>query len=242
MQPVLLASDLRLLVFDLDGTLIDSQIDLVNSVNATLEAFHLQPLDHPTVATYIGDGAAMLIRRALAQAKGAPPEEDFASHALEYFLEYYRVHKLDFTYVYDGVFESLRALRSTLPDLPMAILTNKPFRPSRAICDALELSPFFFQNYGGDSFISKKPDPEGYFQIMKEASALTKTIISPMQTVMIGDSNVDIATARAAGARSIGCQYGLSPDSLIQAAPDALAATPFDWAPLLGVPLTIEAN
>jgi len=237
MESAFLATDLRLLVFDLDGTLIDSQVDLVNSVNATLEAFHLQPLDHPTVATYIGDGAAMLIRRALAQANGAPPEEDFASHALEYFLEYYKVHKLDFTYVYDGVFTSLRAIRRALPQLPMAILTNKPFRPSRAICDVLQLSPFFFQNYGGDSFINKKPDPEGFFQLMEEASALMGLPIQASQTIMIGDSGVDIATAKVAGARSIGCQYGLSPNSVLAAAPDAIAETPFDWAPLLGVSL-----
>ncbi len=242
MESAFLATDLRLLVFDLDGTLIDSQVDLVNSVNATLEAFHLQPLDHPTVATYIGDGAAVLIRGALAQANGAPPEEDFASHALEYFLEYYKVHKLDFTYVYDGVFASLRAIRRALPDLPMAILTNKPFRPSRAICDALQLSPFFFQNYGGDSFINKKPDPEGFFQLMEEASALTGLPIQASQTIMIGDSGVDIATAKAAGARSIGCQYGLSPNSVVAAAPDALAETPLDWAALLGVLLEQEGD
>lgn len=224
------ASDLRLVVFDLDGTLIDSQHDLANSVNATLHHFGSPSLPHETIATFIGDGASMLVRRALAQAASTPPDEDLAAHALEFFLDYYRAHKLDFTYAYDGVLHSLRTVRDRLPQIKMAVLTNKPVRPSREICDALGLSPFFFQNYGGDSFVTKKPDPEGLQTLMREAG-----VDDPSHCVLIGDSHVDVQTSRNAGAWSIGCTFGLAPDALRSADPDLLAASPYDWPQLLGL-------
>src|SRR6185437_3824695 len=97
----------RLVVFDLDGTLIDSQIDLSNSVNAMLAHLGRPELPHAVIAGYIGDGASMLVRRALGDPEGDVHDEEFVSNALQYFLEYYREHKLDFTYVYDGVMEGL---------------------------------------------------------------------------------------------------------------------------------------
>jgi phosphoglycolate phosphatase len=136
------AASLRLVVFDLDGTLIDSSRDLSNSVNAMLQQFGRKPLPEAVIASYIGDGAGMLVRRAL----GDPDDEEFLESALTCFLDYYREHKLDYTYVYPGVFESLESLR-VLPDgtpRAMAVLTNKPIAPSVAICDALGLSPWFF--------------------------------------------------------------------------------------------------
>lgn len=229
-NPRMLPTDLRLLVFDLDGTLIDSQQDLANSVNATLANLSLPQLALPTIATYIGDGASMLVRRALAQASGSAPSEDLATQALEFFLDYYREHKLDFTYVYPGVLDSLQSIRTALPHIKMAVLTNKPVRPSRQICDALGLSRFFFQNYGGDSFITKKPDPEGLLRLIDEAAA------EPSQTVMIGDSGVDVQTAHNAGAWSIGCAFGLSPVSMLAAEPSAVAQTAHDWPALLNLP------
>ena len=137
---------LRLLVFDLDGTLIDSRQDLCNSVNATLEHFGLKALSDDVIAGFIGDGAAMLIRRALAVPgelpAGSPaPEEAFFDEAFAYFLAYYRAHKLDYTQVYPGVLQSLEALK-TMPDgaaRRMAVLTNKPVGPALAICEGLGL-------------------------------------------------------------------------------------------------------
>jgi len=166
---------LRLLVFDLDGTLIDSRQDLCNSVNATLGHFGMRHLPDATIAGFIGDGAAMLIRRALAVPGEVlpgndPEDEGFFEEAFRYFLTWYRAHKLDFTYVYPGVLESLEVLR-TLPDgspRPMAVLTNKPVRPARAICEALGLAPYFFSIYGGDTFPTKKPDPLGLATLMAE--------------------------------------------------------------------------
>jgi phosphoglycolate phosphatase len=214
-------ASLRLLVFDLDGTLIDSCADLCSSVNAMLRHVNRQPLPNAVIASYIGDGVGLVVRRAL----GDPTDEAFFESAMVYFLDYYRKHKLDNTYVYPGVFEALDQLRmeSAGGPRPMAILTNKPIGPSQAICDALGLSPYFFRIYGGNSFATKKPAPEGLQTLIREAGA------TPEATLMVGDSSVDILTARNAGAWSIGCSYGLAPHTLEDAAPDCLVDSALEW-------------
>ena len=102
------------------------------------------------------------------------------------------------------------------PGIAMAVLTNKPVRPSRDICAHFGLDRYFFQNYGGNSFHTKKPDPTGLLALMAEASALEPAAppIVPAETVMIGDSDVDVLTARNCGARAIGCAFGLAPHTL----------------------------
>ena len=223
---------LKLLVFDLDGTLIDSAQDLCNSVNATLEQFGRPHLLDETIAGYIGNGALMLVRRAFAADNVNEPSEELLADAYKFFLDYYREHKLDYTYAYEGVLEALDALQKVhdqayAPPRAMAVLTNKPVRPARAICEALGLAPYFLNIYGGNSFATKKPDPEGLFTLMKEADA------KPEQTVMIGDSQVDVMTARNAGAWSIGCTFGLAPGSLEVIPPDVLVDSPADWTAAL---------
>ena len=215
------AGSLRLLVFDLDGTLIDSGADLCASVNAMLQHFDRPPLPDAVISTYIGDGAARLVSRSL----GDPADQAFLDSALAYFLDYYREHKLDKTYVYPGVFPSLDSLRLEPggAERSMAVLTNKPIGPSQAICDALGLSPYFFRIYGGNSFATKKPDPEGLLALMKEAG------VRPQETLMIGDSDVDIRTAHNAGVWSMGCSYGLAPHTLVTEPPDCLVESPADW-------------
>ena len=215
------AGSLRLLVFDLDGTLIDSGADLCASVNAMLRHFDRPPLPEPVISTYIGDGAARLVSRSL----GEPTDAAFLDSALAYFLDYYREHKLDQTYVYPGVFASLDSLRFEPGGAArsMAVLTNKPIGPSQAICDALGLSPYFFRIYGGNSFTTKKPDPEGLLTLLKEAG------VSAQETLMIGDSDVDIRTARNAGVWSMGCSYGLAPHTLVTEPPDCVVDSPADW-------------
>jgi phosphoglycolate phosphatase len=221
----------RLLVFDLDGTLIDSQIDLANSINAMLVHLGKPELPHAVLLGYIGDGARMLVRRALGDPEGDVHDEEYVNAALEFFLAHYRVHKLDFTYVYAGVAEALAAIQAAWPGTAMAVLTNKPVGVSREICAHFGLDRFFFQVYGGNSFHTKKPDPAGLRTLMAEASALdgAGAAITPGETVMIGDSEVDILTARNCGARSIGCSYGLSPQSLVAAEADVLVATAAQW-------------
>jgi phosphoglycolate phosphatase len=210
------AASLRLLVFDLDGTLIDSGADLCASVNAMLAHFGRPALPQDVISTYIGDGAARLVSRSL----GEPNDPAFLESALIYFLDYYREHKLDHTYVYPGVFPALDIVRGRRS---MAVLTNKPINPSIAICEALGLSPYFFRIIGGNSFATKKPDPEGLLALMQEAGA------TPEETLLIGDSDVDIRTARNAGVFSIGCSYGLSPHTLEALPPDCLVDSPDDW-------------
>jgi len=217
------ARQLRLLIFDLDGTLVDSRQDLGNSVNAMLRHFgrHELPLD--VIASYIGDGAPMLVRRAL----GDPKDEHFVHVALQFFLDYYRKHKLDYTQVYDGVIEALRALCSTNTfPRKMAVLSNKPVGPSRAIVDALGMNGFFFQVYGGNSFETKKPDPFGARMLLREANC------EPSEAALIGDSDVDVLTAQNAGMYSVGCSYGLAPHTLEAAPPDVTVDSPREWIEL----------
>jgi phosphoglycolate phosphatase len=225
----------RLLIFDLDGTLIDSRTDLCNSVNATLSHFGKPELPEAVISGYIGDGASLLVRRAFGDPEGDTHDEEYVTQALTFFLDYYRIHKLDYTFLYPGVLEALETIRSAQPTVLMAVLTNKPVNPSRDICAHFGLAPFFFQNYGGNSFHTKKPDPHGLQSLIAEASAIAGTTITPAETVMIGDTDVDVLTARNCGAHSIGCTFGLKPHSLTEVPPDYLAHTPTDWPQILNI-------
>ncbi|MGZ4787818.1 MAG: HAD family hydrolase [Terriglobales bacterium] len=208
---------IRLLIFDLDGTLVDSRLDLTNSVNAMLRHYGRPELPCELISTYIGDGAPMLVRRAL----GDPDDQKFVDEALLFFMGYYREHKLDNTYVYEGVKKSLSTIRDARNgEVKMAVLSNKPVNPSRAIVDALGLGEFFFQVYGGNSFPTKKPDPQGALQILKEAG------VQSDQAAMIGDSANDVMTAKNAGMYSVGLSYGLSPTTLEKVPPDVLLDRP----------------
>lgn len=221
------ARQIKLQIFDLDGTLVDSRTDLANSINAMLRNFGKPELPCEVIASYIGDGAPMLVRRSL----GDPDDEAFLQQALLFFLGYYREHKLDFTYVYEGIKESLDAIRGSrngADPVKMAVLSNKPVVPSRAIVDALGLGGYFFQVYGGNSFHTKKPDPAGVQALLSEAGA------RPEETVMIGDSDIDIVTASNSGIYSIGVMYGLAPHTLHEVAPDVLVDHPRELADVLG--------
>jgi phosphoglycolate phosphatase len=214
---------IKLLVFDLDGTLIDSRLDLIHSVNAMLRHYRRPELPGDVVASYVGDGAPMLVRRAL----GDPKDEKSVKDALDYFLAYYRVHKLDNTRAYVGVKESLAAIRNSNGVIrKMAVLSNKPVHPSRVIVEALGLSEFFVHVYGGNSFPTKKPDPEGVGKLLHE----TKT--EAQEAVMIGDSSVDVITGRNAGTWTCGVKYGFAPHTLGEAPPDVVIDQPQDLAEL----------
>lgn len=198
-----------LLVFDLDGTLVDSQRDLTEAVNATRIWMGLSPLPTETVSKYVGNGAPVLVQRALPDAG----EEDW-SRGLKYFLEYYREHMLDSTRLYPGVREALDRLHET--GVPMAVLTNKPIRFTLQMLEGLNLDLHFFRVYGGNSFPEKKPNPMGLEALIAEAR------VSPTRTVMVGDSAVDVQTARNAGTRACGVRWGFRPETFVNSPPDFL--------------------
>jgi phosphoglycolate phosphatase len=218
------AAQIKLLLWDLDGTLVDSELDLAHAINAMLRHLERPELPVEVVASYIGDGAPMLVRRSL----GDPEDEAFVQSSLEFFQHYYREHKLDNTYVYPGMMEVLQAIRER-STLQMSVLTNKPINPSRGICDGLGISAYMSQVYGGNSFSTKKPDPQGARVLLKEHNAL------PSETIMIGDSQNDVLTANNAGMFSIGVTYGLSPESLKIHPPDVLIDHPGELLELLGL-------
>ena len=200
-----------LLIFDLDGTLIDSRLDLAQSVNAMRAHLGMPPVENERVYSYVGNGAPVLIRRALGEQAG----EAEVRAGLAYFLEHYAVHDLEHTTLYPGVRESLDRLHAAGKHL--AVLTNKPVKMSRDIVEGLGVGSLFFRVYGGNSFEFKKPNPIGVEALMKEAG------VDRPRTLMIGDSSVDVHTARNAGIRCYGVTYGFQPESLTDPAPDRLA-------------------
>jgi len=207
---------IRLVIFDLDGTLIDSRLDLINSVNAMLRHVKHPELPGEVVASYVGDGAPMLVRRAL----GDPEDENFLRNALDYFLSYYREHKLDHTVVYEGIPEALKRIQANGAARKLAVLSNKPVNPSRAIVEALGLAPFFVRVYGGNSFETKKPDPLGVRTLLQETGT------SPENAMIVGDSSVDVLTGRNAGIATCGVTYGFAPHTLCEVKPDVTVESP----------------
>jgi phosphoglycolate phosphatase len=207
---------IELVIFDLDGTLIDSRLDLIHSVNAMLRHFDRPELPGDVVASYVGDGAPMLVRRAL----GDPDDDKFFKQGLKFFLDYYREHKLDYTHVYPGIPETLEQIRSNGATRKMAVLSNKPVNPSRAIVEALGLGDFFVKVYGGNSFETKKPDPFGVKTLLKETGTV------PANAVIVGDSSIDVLTGRNAGIATCGVTYGFAPHTLCEAPPDVMLESP----------------
>jgi phosphoglycolate phosphatase len=197
-----------LVIFDLDGTLVDSKLDLVHSVNAARGLMNLPPISEQLVSSYVGNGAPVLMQRAL----GPEASEADVARGLEFFMTYYRAHMLDNTRMYPGVKEALDRLWDA--GAQMAVLTNKPVRLSRLIVEGLGLKQHFFQVYGGNSFEQKKPDPIGIEALLGESG------LARERTIMVGDSGVDIQTARNANVQACGVSYGFQPESFVQYPPD----------------------
>ncbi len=199
---------MALVIFDLDGTLIDSQIDLVNSVNATRGEMGLGAIAADVVASYIGKGAPVLIQKAL----GPEATEAQLKHALGFFMTYYRQHCVDNTALYPNVGSALEQMHER--GVALAILTNKPVRISRLIMERLKVADKMFQIYGGNSFEFKKPHPIGIEALRAESPANTAV------TWMVGDTPVDIQTARNAGVSACGVSWGFQPESFVSDPPD----------------------
>jgi phosphoglycolate phosphatase len=210
------------LIFDLDGTLIDSERDLIDSTNATLRHLGRPELPAAAISGYIGHGAANLVASALGP--GVNPQ--LQADALQYFLGYYNNHKLIYTRVYPGVPGALQ----TLAQMPMAVLTNKPQHISRLILEALDLARYFRVIYGGDSLPAKKPDPFGVNKILAQFA------IPGENALFIGDSEVDVQTARNAGTTSAIVNYGFGTHDRAAFPADLYLDRLADLVPMLHVP------
>jgi phosphoglycolate phosphatase len=214
-------SRIRALIFDLDGTLIDSKRDLIHSVNAMLQEMGREQLHEDTISGFIGHGAPQLVGRAL----GADATEAERRQALKFFLDYYEDHKMDSTCAYSGVPEALDQLAT----FPMAILTNKPVRITVRILEGLGLSKYFRAVYGGNSFETKKPHPFGALKILTEFS------VHPAEAMLIGDSEVDVQTARNAGTLAAAVNYGFGTHDRTAHPADLYLDRLTDLVPLLAV-------
>ena len=212
---------LRLVVFDLDGTLVDSSTDLADATNALVIELGGAPIPAARVVEMVGEGAAVLVRRALSAA-GLDPD---TPHALERFLALYDKRLLATTRAYDGIPDALEWLSTRVS---LAVLTNKPSAATRQILSGLGLARYFRETIGGDSPFGRKPNPEALLHLARAHAAEAR------ETLLVGDSAVDRATALAAGTRICLARYGfgfrippdqLGPDDLRIDSPLELIAT-----------------
>jgi len=195
------------LIFDLDGTLVDSKADLAAATNVMLESCGLAPLSIEKVTSYVGDGARVLVERAL-----GPEHAHLVPQGFAVFMEYYLAHSLDHTRPYDGIPQLLSAARAR--GIILSVLTNKPEAPSRAILEGAGLAHFFHTVVGGDTLPVRKPDPRGVFHLQK----LTK--VASEATLLIGDSPVDVKTGEAAGIATCGVTWGFGAQGLMATPPE----------------------
>jgi phosphoglycolate phosphatase len=203
----------RLLVFDLDGTLADTRKDLAKATNASLQSVSLPSLPLEIIITFVGEGAEKLIRRCFNYLQCS--DEARLCRAVEFFYPYYYEHVQEDTQLYSGVAETLVRLAS-----PKAVLTNKTTRMSRKLLEALGAAHYFEDIVGGDKPEELKPNP---CQLVK---LIAKHGVTAENTWMVGDSPIDIETARNAGAKSVAVGYGLyTPEDLKKARPDVLIDT-----------------
>ncbi len=207
-----------LLIFDLDGTLIDSRLDLAHAVNAARAKMGMDPVSHELIYSYVGNGAPVLIKRAM----GDGASDELVAAALEFFLDYYRQHAVDYTELYPGVQTALEQLHAAGHNI--AVLTNKPVRISKSIIEHFGLSPLIARTYGGNSFEFKKPHRIGIDALRQELGA------QPEETWMIGDSGIDVQTARNAGVAVCGVTYGFQPETFRDFPPDLLVDRIEDFA------------
>ena len=212
-------SKIQLLIFDLDGTLVDSEEDLTASVNAVRLQMGFELLPRKTICSFVGNGVTTLIQRSM----GSSASSEDVQKAVDLFLAYYRLHMLDHTIAYAGVRETLEELKGR----KLAILTNKPVRFSRDLVGGLGIASYFSFIYGGDSFEQKKPAPVGVVKLMND------TGFSETQTMIIGDSDTDVLTGRNAGVLSCGVTYGIGSHTLESTPPDLKIGDLRELVPLL---------
>jgi len=199
-------SKIKLLIFDLDGTLVDSKLDLANAVNYALKSLDLPPVRNKIIYDFIGDGVWQLVERSF-----GPKNSDKVEEGFKLFRDYYKEHLLDTTVLYPGVEDTLKCFKK----LRKCVVTNKSEAFSKTIINGLNIEHYFDLVYGGDTFDKRKPDP---FALLK---AIEELKVSPSETIMIGDSRNDILVAKAANTVSCAVGYGLEDrETLLSNKPD----------------------
>lgn len=216
-RPALIASGVAFdhVAFDLDGTLIDSRADLAGAVNHVLRTLGLREIDPQTLYGLVGEGARVLVQRAL-----GPAHQELVEEGLPVFMEYYGAHLLDATRPYPGVVEMLTAIAER--GVVASVLTNKPEAMSRTILDGLGLSSRFIALIGGNTLPTRKPDPAGLERLRAQTGTPRERML------LVGDSGIDVRTARAAGVPFCGVAWGLTPDGLAAADPERVVSHPAD--------------
>jgi len=198
----------RLVAFDLDGTLVDSRRDLADSANQLIEEMGGAPLTEEAIGRMVGEGAGLLVRRAVTAAGLT-----FTGASLPRFLEIYDKRMLNFTRPYEGVVDAVVAARA---HARVVVLTNKPLAPSLRILEALELRHLFEEVVGGDNALGRKPEPAALEKLMRDAGATAAA------TLLVGDSAIDHETARRAGVQSCLVAFGFG---FVNLPPERLRAT-----------------
>lgn len=197
-----------LIVFDLDGTLVDSRADLAAAANALVVELGGVPLDEATVGGMIGEGVTLLVERVLAAGCGLA---ETTEAQVARFRDIYGAHLLVRTRPYPGIDRLLDALAG---QTRLAVLTNKPLGPALQILEGLHLRPYFRQIIGGDGPLPRKPDPAALRALMESVGC------DPEDTLLVGDSRVDFDTGRAAETALAMARYGFGyrhfPESLLQ--------------------------
>jgi phosphoglycolate phosphatase len=197
-----------LFIFDLDGTLIDSKADIAYSMNLALAGMGMQPLPADRVAEFIGDGMQILVERALRATTGSEPDPLKVRNCMELFKDEYGQHFLDQTRLYPKVVETLDLLMWA----KLAVVSNKPEKFSKQILEGLGIAYRFGAIIGGDTTGTRKPDPAGIFRAMELCGGV------PLESVMVGDSPVDIAAGKAAGTFTCGVAGGFRPRDQLESA------------------------
>ncbi len=213
-----------LIIFDLDGTLVDSRQDIATSVNELLTLLRRPELPAERVFAFIGNG----VRRLLERSFGGSPASEELDEAVHLYLQIYGRRLLDTTSAYPGVREALVELQALKSAPRKAVLTNKPTKESLALLEGLDLMRYFDRVHGGESFPQRKPDPMGVDAIIESTGSRRE------RTLMVGDSLVDYETARNAGIRVSLVTYGIGAKEVRSLSPDFFIDDMRELLPIVG--------
>lgn len=196
----------RLIIFDLDGTLVDSSIDITNALNYAVEPYGIRPLKAEDTIKMVGEGISRLIEKLIAGSFTGSEPGSMKDALTERFLEHYTAHIIDYTRAYPGVRETLERLSG----YKKAVISNKREALSRKTLEGLELMRFFNYVVGSDTTPEKKPSPVPVLKVLNELSVI------PEEAVMVGDSNYDVDAGKAAGVTTVAVTYGYKPVEMIR--------------------------